>query len=607
MRSSPRKRVGAVSCGAPVTYSSEYDMARTPVGELRHEAIACHHLKIGNTMKKPEVINCLKEHFTNHHGVNIKKTETSASESEENQDPSSEIPDNHPVSETIDRLRNRIQNKKEGKSDSDPPERDGEVIESAERLLELAQEVLGPGKGADLEVHSGSRGEYRQGSDLEVGSAMEVVNDVTESVVTSSDDIVEKGESEECLEEEVVEECHPEEVVYEEVIADSEETLVYTNHHHQEEEVSQQQEQDVAHSNNVHYEEAVQIVPTEYQDPIAEEDIVYQEDLEDNSDSNLAIDYGDYGEEVSRNTVLSVSEEGEHIQYEVVSQSVTRMDYPTRPPIVADSNRGLEVSTTFDDGQYYSEPGDDVIIQVMPKVICNAYVIASTVKELKDLGRDMLRVHAENHGIEQAIRMKMPELLKEVIEHYNQVHDAGLQVNKLDMLKLNMIQLKKVRVQVREKTPPPDTSKMIPKNVVPIEEQVHHVYEKRPDVCAVDIIVNNLKDMLALGTSILRPEASKHRVANSSRKQKLQVVEELWEHYLKFHLKQTEASDVQMALERKDIGMVEETPHVSYEEEVEKQYVYDTTNIHESDYIVVREEDLVQGDDIQTIAEEVTA
>ena len=45
--------------------------------------------------------------------------------------------------------------------------------------------------------------------------------------------------------------------------------------------------------------------------------------------------------------------------------------------------------------------------------------------------------------------------------------------------------------------------------------------------------------MLALGTSILRPEASKHRVYNISRKQKLEVVDELWEHFLKFHLKQT--------------------------------------------------------------------
>merc|ERR1719220_3236669 len=81
-----------------------------------------------------------------------------------------------------------------------------------------------------------------------------------------------------------------------------------------------------------------------------------------------------------------------------------------------------------------------------------------------------------------------------------------------------MLQLKKIKVDIREKTPPPDTANMVPKNVVPIEEQVHHVYEKRPDICTVEIIVNNLKDMLALGTSILRPEASKHRVCNSSRK-----------------------------------------------------------------------------------------
>merc|ERR1712032_76403 len=129
---------------------------------------------------------------------------------------------------------------------------------------------------------------------------------------------------------------------------------------------------------------------------------------------------------------------------------------------------------------------------------------------------------------------------------------------------------------IREKTPPPDTANMVPKNVVPIEEQVHHVYEKRPDICTVEIIVNNLKDMLALGTSILRPEASKHRVCNSSRKQKLQVVEELWEHYLKFHLKQTSEGTVEME-------------HWRSGEEKEEQ-----------DYIVVHEEDIVAGEDIHT-------
>ena len=167
------------------------------------------------------------------------------------------------------------------------------------------------------------------------------------------------------------------------------------------------------------------------------------------------------------------------------------------------------------------EDGDssrEMVIQVVPKTICHAYVIAKTVKEFRDLGRDMLRIHAENHGIEHASKLRMSELIREMIQHYNGVHNAGMEVSKLDMLKLNMLTLKKVKVDMREKTPPPDITKMIPKNVVPIEEQVHHVYEKRPDICTVDIIVNNLKDMLALGTSILRPEASKHRVCNSSRK-----------------------------------------------------------------------------------------
>jgi hypothetical protein len=180
-----------------------------------------------------------------------------------------------------------------------------------------------------------------------------------------------------------------------------------------------------------------------------------------------------------------------------------------------------EVSSTVPDVQRLSRSAK---YAAGPRPVCHAYVVAKTVKELKDLGRDMLRIHAENHGIDHAGRLRMSELLKEMIEHYNYVHSAGLEVSKLDMLKLNMLKLKKVKVEVREKTPPPDFSKLVPKNVVPLEEQVHHVYEKRPDVCTVDIIVNNLKDMLALGTSILRPEASKHRVANSSRKQKLQVV-----------------------------------------------------------------------------------
>ena len=193
--------------------------------------------------------------------------------------------------------------------------------------------------------------------------------------------------------------------------------------------------------------------------------------------------------------------------------------------IIDEDGRVTHLRYKIGKGESTGEEGEngEMVIQVVPKTVCHAYVIAKTVKEFRDLGRDMLRIHAENHGIEHASRLKMSELVREMVQHYNGVHNAGMEVSKLDMLKLNMLTLKKIKIDLRNKTPPPDITKMIPKNVVPLEEQVHHVYEKRPDICNVDIIVNNLKDMLALGTSTLRPEASKHRVCNSSRKQKLQV------------------------------------------------------------------------------------
>ena len=264
-----------------------------------------------------------------------------------------------------------------------------------------------------------------------------------------------------------------------------------------------------------------------------------------------------------------------------------------------------------------AEEKSEMVIQVVPKKVCHGFLVAKSVKEFKDLGRDMLRIHAENHGIEHASKLRMSDLVREMIQHYNGVHDARMEVSKLDQLKLNMIALKKIKVDTRAKTPPPDITKLVPKNVVPLEEQVHYVYEKRPDICTVDIIVNNLKDMLALGTSILRPEASKHRVCNSSRKQKLQVnfceivnttldtlltpsillqvVEELWEHYLKFHLKDTEQGGV--------IVQGGKAMELVGEEYVE--YRYQDTDGQEC--IVVSEGDLVAGEDIHTAAEEVTA
>ena len=235
---------------------------------------------------------------------------------------------------------------------------------------------------------------------------------------------------------------------------------------------------------------------------------------------------------VQEQYVIETTEEeqvinGEEVVAEYHEENITAEEEEEEEEMVDDQGRITNLRYKIGKGDVSSEEGEnntnEMVIQVVPKTVCHAYVIAKTVKEFRDLGRDMLRIHAENHGIEHASKLRMSELIREMIQHYNGVHNAGMEVSKLDMLKLNMLQLKKIKVDLRDKTPPPDITKMIPKNVVPIEEQVHHVYEKRPDICTVDIIVNNLKDMLALGTSILRPEASKHRVCNSSRKQKLQV------------------------------------------------------------------------------------
>jgi len=453
MRNSPRKRSGATACSTPVEIFSLHQLNGISIGELRHLAAEKHGVKNAALLKKPELLTKLREHFETRHGLELK---------DEREDTGLEV---SPISQTIDKLRNRIKDKKSGNGgeDTEPPEEN--LVGSADRLLELAEHVL----TTPTTMHT-------QQDQIEIGTTETVVEDEVHVVETANPDQPT---------------FDPSDVISEEVIDNSEENL---------------------------YEE---YITTENVEIVESGDII-EEIVEDDDDGM---------DEVSSST--------HHLQTK------------------------------------YNQK------------ICQAYVVAKSVKELRDLGRDMLRIHAENHGIDHASRLRMPELLKEVIEHYNNVHNAGLELSRLEMLKLNMLKLKKVKIEVKEKTPPPDFSQIIPKNVVPLEEQVHHVYEKRPDVCTVDIIVNNLTDMLALGTSILRPEASKHRVANSSRKQKLQVVEELWEHYLKFHLKETEGSEI-------------------VEEEYESETGFQSFKHTQQGFIVVREEDIVQGEEIQAIAEEIT-
>ena len=103
----------------------------------------------------------------------------------------------------------------------------------------------------------------------------------------------------------------------------------------------------------------------------------------------------------------------------------------------------------------------------------------------------------------------------------------------------NTSDIKREASNETEKTTP-DTKSKVPKAKNKVSIEGHEVFEKGSGVCKVDPMVNSYKDMLALGIATLRPLASKHGVRQCGKKQKAQVVEELWEHYLEFHCKQTE-------------------------------------------------------------------
>ena len=67
------------------------------------------------------------------------------------------------------------------------------------------------------------------------------------------------------------------------------------------------------------------------------------------------------------------------------------------------------------------------------------------------------------------------------------------------------------------------------------------------------IIVENINHFVVRSNFCLWTEASKHRVCENNNNQKLIVMEELWNHYLKFHLNEidTEWMDVEMGREKK--------------------------------------------------------
>lgn len=96
MRNSPRKRSGPTSCSTPVEIFSLQQLNRTQLGELRNLATEKHGIKNAATLRKPELLSRLREHFETRHGLELKDDKVDAGQ---------EV---SPISQTIDKLRSRI-------------------------------------------------------------------------------------------------------------------------------------------------------------------------------------------------------------------------------------------------------------------------------------------------------------------------------------------------------------------------------------------------------------------------------------------------------------------------------------------------------------------
>merc|ERR1719186_1294619 len=136
----------------------------------------------------------------------------------------------------------------------------------------------------------------------------------------------------------------------------------------------------------------------------------------------------------------------------------------------------------------------------------------------------------------------------------------------------NTADIKREAGNETEKTTP-DTKSKVPKAKKKVSIEGHQVFEKGSGVCKVDPMVNSYKDMLALSIATLRPLASKHGVRQCGKKQKAQVVEELWEHYLEFHCKQTEyiRGLVEPKLEQSDTAMDSLEPNLELSDPTKEQ------------------------------------
>jgi len=232
------------------------------------------------------------------------------------------------------------------------------------------------------------------------------------------------------------------------------------------------------------------------------------------------------------------------------------------------------------------------VVQVdLPKAKpCLVPIATLSSKELRLRGSSFIRTHASKHGLPNASRKLMKEVIALLKVHYQEVHEVTMIEDDVDEPPHPCNAAAGGKAPKKKHTSPStknsipyvvphspitttalaydafkvDTSPISmsptmlkPNNITTLLDYLPLPAEKLaegstdPGICSSRVLARSKGELASFGTSLLRPEAAAHKVHNSSRKPKKVVCEELWIHYVQCH-----PEELELELESGWIGSV---------------------------------------------------
>ena len=185
---------------------------------------------------------------------------------------------------------------------------------------------------------------------------------------------------------------------------------------------------------------------------------------------------------------------------------------------------------------------------------CNTPIATLSIRDLRLGGTSFIRSHASKHGLPNASRKQMKDVIGLLKSHYEAVHqvsmlkddfgygpwaEIGAGGGKVTNSSQGAMALPPFQVQMalQQTQQPQHQQRQQHQQNQQQQHQQHHrgVGGHVGSPCSAKILAHSKSELTSFGTALLRPEAAAHKVPNSSRKPKHVVIDELWGHYKQCH------------------------------------------------------------------------